>query len=118
MACDKILFSVVVYTALNMPAQTRPSVKWQQVQIAKSNKLMKPLSTYLFVSQFGICFASFIKDFTCLTGPVESLHTVPGPQEERSWWLMIAFSFHLCLFNTCQWSCISLVPGRENPSQH
>ena len=30
MACDKTLFSVVVYTVLNMPAQTRPSVKRQQ----------------------------------------------------------------------------------------
>lgn len=45
---------------------------------------MKPLSTYVFVSQFAICSASFIKDFACLTGPIhtESLDATPGTQEE------------------------------------
>lgn len=53
---------------------------------------MKPLSTYVFVSEFAICSAASIKDFTCSTDRVESLDAIPGPQEEGSLWLVIAVS--------------------------
>lgn len=78
---------------------------------------MKPLSTYVFVSEFAICSAASIKDFTCFTDPVESLDAIPGPQGEGSLWLVITLSpFIYAFFNTCQWIYTSVVPGRENPS--
>lgn len=51
------------------------------MQVAKSNKLMKPLSTNVFGSVCNL-FCLLSEDFTCLTGPVESLDAIPGPQEE------------------------------------
>lgn len=52
MACDKTLFSMVVCADSTL-----------REMATKSNKLMKPLSIYIFVTQFGICSPSFIKDF-------------------------------------------------------
>lgn len=52
---------------------------------AKSNKLMKPLSIYAFVTQFAVCSLSFIKDFTCLADPLEHLDAIPQTQEQGRW---------------------------------
>lgn len=42
---------------------------------------MKPLSTNVFGSVCNL-FCLLSEDFTCPTGPVESLDAIPGPQEE------------------------------------
>lgn len=52
---------------------------------AKSNKLMKPLSIYVFVTQFAICSPSFIKDVACLADPVERLDAIPHTPKQGKW---------------------------------
>lgn len=74
MACDKNLFSVVVCADSTL-----------REMAAKSNKLMKPLSIYVFVTHFAICSPSFIKEFTCLNDPVESLAAIPRAQNQGRW---------------------------------
>lgn len=74
MACDKTLFSMVVCSDSTLCEMA-----------AKSNKLMKPLSIYMFVTPFAIFSPSFIKDFTCPDDPVESLAAIPHTQKQGRW---------------------------------
>lgn len=52
---------------------------------AKSNKLMKPLSIYVFVTQFANCSSSSFKDVACLADPVESLDAIPHTPKQGRW---------------------------------
>lgn len=72
-AFDKTLFSIAVCAGLTLCEMA-----------ARSNKLMKSLSIYVFVSQCALCPPAFIKDFTCPADSAESLDAIPpNPQQGR-----------------------------------